>query len=60
MVLAHDPGPEQSHVVHITNRVIKFLSFCGSGYKTFGENLILLLNRESKVSLLPLFKIFKF
>lgn len=47
MVLAHDPGPDQSHFLHVTNRVIKFLSFRGSGYKTFGENLILLLNRES-------------
>lgn len=47
MVLAHDPGPDQTHFLHVTNRVIKFLSFRGSGYKTFGENMILLLNRES-------------
>lgn len=52
MVLANDPSPDQSHTVHVSNRVIKFLSFHGSGYKTFGENLILLLNRESNISLL--------
>ena len=34
-----------------TNRVIKALSTHGSQYKTFGENLILLLNRESETSL---------
>ncbi len=48
MVQAHDPGPDQSPVIQVTNRVIKILSLCGSQYKTFGENLILLLNRESK------------
>ncbi len=50
MVKAHDPtspqGPPQ-----ITNKVIKILSAHGSRYKTFGENLILLLNRESETSL---------
>ncbi|KAF2177402.1 hypothetical protein K469DRAFT_677402 [Zopfia rhizophila CBS 207.26] len=35
----------------ITNRVIKALSTFGMTYKTFGCNLILLLNRESETSL---------
>ncbi|KAF2459596.1 hypothetical protein BDY21DRAFT_317723 [Lineolata rhizophorae] len=35
----------------LTNRVIKALSTHGHLYKTFGENLILLLNRESETSL---------
>ncbi|KAF2099984.1 hypothetical protein NA57DRAFT_37682 [Rhizodiscina lignyota] len=35
----------------ITNRVVKMLSSHGNSYKTFGENLILLLNRESETSL---------
>ncbi|KIV99827.1 uncharacterized protein PV09_08497 [Verruconis gallopava] len=35
----------------ITNRVLKALSVYSSRYKTFGENLILLLNRESETSL---------
>ncbi|KAF1977162.1 hypothetical protein BU23DRAFT_587715 [Bimuria novae-zelandiae CBS 107.79] len=36
---------------NITNRVIKALSTHGMTYKTFGCNLILLLNRESETSL---------
>ncbi|QDS71375.1 hypothetical protein FKW77_002657 [Venturia effusa] len=35
----------------LTNRVIKALSTHLSSWKTFGENLILLLNRESETSL---------
>lgn len=35
----------------LTNRVIKTLSFSGSSYMTFGENIILLLNRETETSL---------
>lgn len=31
----------------LTNRIIKILSSHGPSYRTFGENLILLLNRES-------------
>lgn len=34
-----------------TNRVIKILSVHGSAYRTFGENIILLLNRETETSL---------
>jgi hypothetical protein len=35
----------------VTNRVIKAISTHGMAYKTFGCNLILLLNRESETSL---------
>ena len=48
MVSAHDPGPGQRDSGLLTNKVIKVLSTNGSVYKTFGENIILLLNRESK------------
>lgn len=34
-----------------TNRVVKVLSVYGQKYMTFGENLILLLNRETETSL---------
>lgn len=33
----------------LTNRIIKILSSHGPAYRTFGENLILLLNRESEL-----------
>jgi hypothetical protein len=35
----------------LTNRVIKVLGLQGSDYRTFGENIILLLNRETETSL---------
>lgn len=35
----------------LTNRVIKHLSLHGDAYMTFGENIILLLNRETETSL---------
>lgn len=35
----------------LTNRVVKGLSLYGPIYRTFGENLILLLNRETETSL---------
>ncbi|PSR75058.1 hypothetical protein BD289DRAFT_487267 [Coniella lustricola] len=38
-------------VVPLTNRVIKVLSLHGPRYRTFGENIILLLNRETETSL---------
>jgi hypothetical protein len=44
MVAAHDPNNHTG--VPLTNKVIKVLSAHGSVYKTFGENIILLLNRE--------------
>ncbi|KAK2610321.1 hypothetical protein N8I77_003764 [Diaporthe amygdali] len=37
--------------VPITNRVIKILSIHGPSFRTFGENIILLLNRETETSL---------
>ena len=50
MVSAHDPGPSQN-LRPLPNKVIEVLSQYGSVYKTFGENIILLLNRESETSL---------
>ncbi|KAJ3569518.1 hypothetical protein NPX13_g6057 [Xylaria arbuscula] len=35
----------------LTNRVVKCLSLYGNNYKTFGENLILLLNRETETAM---------
>lgn len=32
-----------------TNKVVKVLSMHGNLYKTFGENIILLINREGKL-----------
>lgn len=40
-----------SPTVPLTNRVIKILSLHGPAYRTFGENIILLLNREMETSL---------
>lgn len=53
MCSAHDPSPDQatSPSTHLTNKVMKIISTQGSAYKTFGENIILLLNRESETSL---------
>ncbi|KIX00739.1 uncharacterized protein Z518_09804 [Rhinocladiella mackenziei CBS 650.93] len=50
MVAAHDPANNQN-AIPLTNKVIKVLSAHGSAYKTFGENIILLLNREDETSL---------
>lgn len=35
----------------LTNRVVKLLSLQGDKFRTFGENIILLLNRETETSL---------
>lgn len=35
----------------LTNRIVKCLSMHGPSYRTFGENIILLLNRETETSL---------
>ena len=51
MVSAHDPGPGNVYTDSIPNKVIKILSQHGHAFKTFGENIILLLNRESEISL---------
>jgi hypothetical protein len=47
MVSAHDPASGASSSPP-TNKVIKVLAMHGYFYKTFGENIILLLNREGK------------
>ncbi|KAK2738556.1 hypothetical protein FQN57_006978 [Myotisia sp. PD_48] len=51
MVSAHDPVEERPSAVPPTNKVIKILSKYGGVYKSFGENIILLLNREDETSL---------
>ena len=48
MVSAHDPGITAKGL-GLTNKVIKVLASKGSKYRTFGANIILLLNRESKL-----------
>lgn len=50
IVSADDPTSGTSHHPP-TNKVIKILSVYGNVYKTFGENIILLLNREVETSL---------
>ena len=49
MCLANAPSSPDSGGA-ITNRILKLLSAQGPLYRTFGENLILLLNRESTLS----------
>ncbi|KAH6614776.1 hypothetical protein B0J18DRAFT_374542 [Chaetomium sp. MPI-SDFR-AT-0129] len=44
---AVNPG---SPTVPVTNRVVKTLSVHGPSFRTFGENIILLLNRETETS----------
>ncbi|KAL1852668.1 pre-rRNA processing [Paecilomyces lecythidis] len=51
MVSEHDPTVDSATASRLTNRVIKVLSMHGYAYKTFGENIILLLNREDETSL---------
>ncbi|KAL2850968.1 hypothetical protein BJX68DRAFT_76301 [Aspergillus pseudodeflectus] len=51
MLSAHNPDDEQSPSNTLTNKVIKVLSVHGYSYKTFGENIILLINREAETSL---------
>lgn len=46
MISTHDPVEESAQANHLTNRVIKILSMHGNAYKVFGENIILLINRE--------------
>jgi hypothetical protein len=52
-MVAATASPTETHPVshRLTNRVIKLLSLHGSSYMTFGENIILLLNRETETSL---------
>lgn len=56
MVSQHSPPAEQEEAQGesatgnegLTNKIIKVLCLNGDMYKTFGENIILLLNRESR------------
>jgi hypothetical protein len=48
MCLANAP-PTANSSGPLTNRILKILSMHGPSYRTFGENLILLLNRESSL-----------
>ena len=53
-LVASTTVPARQHAAHspvLTNRVIKVLATHSTPYKTFGCNLILLLNRESETSL---------
>ncbi|KAI9762738.1 MAG: hypothetical protein M1840_001147 [Geoglossum simile] len=51
MLTTYDRVKGRSIEQPLSNKVIKVLSVKGSAYKTFGENIILLLNRESEASL---------
>ncbi|KAL2853824.1 hypothetical protein BJY01DRAFT_206461 [Aspergillus pseudoustus] len=51
MISAHTPNDQHSPSNTLTNKVIKVLSVHGYSYKTFGENIILLINREAETSL---------
>jgi hypothetical protein len=53
MISATAPTDDHPHppLMPLTNRVVKVLSIHGSSFMTFGENLILLLNRETETSL---------
>ena len=51
MVSAHPPSSLPSPVPPIPNKLIRHLSPPHPPYKTFGENIILLLNRETETSL---------
>ena len=50
MLASTDPIPELDNTP-ITNRIVKCLSYHGPLFRTFGENIILLLNRETETSL---------
>ena len=58
MISAHDPVDERASFVPPTNKVIKVLSVHGSYYKTFGENIILLINREGGLGAPLVFPLF--
>lgn len=52
-MLASTEPVEEPHGTHapLTNRIVKCLSLHGPSFRTFGENIILLLNRETETSL---------
>ncbi|OQO08009.1 hypothetical protein B0A48_06802 [Cryoendolithus antarcticus] len=49
MCFANEPSSPEVPSTPMTNRVLKLLSLHGPLYRTFGENLILLLNRETSL-----------
>lgn len=49
MCLAQTPQSPDSDTRPLTNRILKLLSAHGPSYRTFGENLILVLNREASL-----------
>lgn len=49
MCLANAPASPGGEPQSMTNRILKLLSIHGPLYRTFGENLILLLNRETQL-----------
>lgn len=53
MVCANNPSStnSQKRFGNVTNRVVKVLASHGSAYKSFGQSIILLLNRENETSL---------
>ncbi|KAH9890877.1 hypothetical protein F4778DRAFT_752636 [Xylariomycetidae sp. FL2044] len=51
MVASTTSTDPQSPATALTNRVVKCLSLYGPNFRTFGENIILLLNRETETSL---------
>ncbi|KAI6861665.1 hypothetical protein KC334_g20990, partial [Hortaea werneckii] len=50
MCLASAPASPGGSGGPVTNRLLKILSTFGPSYRTFGENLILLLNREAALA----------
>lgn len=50
-MLASTDDPTVAQAPQLTNRIVKCLSLYGPSFRTFGENIILLLNRETETSL---------
>lgn len=51
-MLASTDEPDSREIpAPLTNRIVKCISLHGSSFMTFGENIILLLNRETETSL---------
>lgn len=48
--MSPDADSDAGKDIAMTNRILKLLSTHGPSYRTFGENLILLLNRETSLS----------
>lgn len=51
MLASTDAVEDTDEEAPLTNRIVKCLSHNGPDFKTFGENIILLLNRETETSL---------